>query len=271
MAAGATLAVFARLLVGPTVYLQYDDEKNYLEVRQLQPAPGEALESVRWILSQGVILGVYEPAAMLVKMGWTVASGGGGAAVCFRVNAVLHAVNTAGALLLTLSYPPGSGSGDGPAWLVCVLLSALAFGVHPLRVEVLCWASCQPYLLAGFWSLVALGTHGRRGSPPTQVSQNGYLLSRRGRSVPANASGFDTHRDPISSRFDCRWWRRLAAAGAARGHLEAAGWLGARSAIWRCCWRCSPRPPPCRSWCCRCAGTSNGSCGPSRCRRRRLG
>jgi hypothetical protein len=36
-----------------------------------------------------------------------------------------------------------------------------------------------------------------------QVSQNGYLLSRRGRSSPANASGFDTHRDSISSRFDC--------------------------------------------------------------------
>jgi hypothetical protein len=29
----------------------------------------------------------------------------------------------------------------------------------------------------------------------TQVSRNGQLLSRRGRSLPANASGFDTHRD----------------------------------------------------------------------------
>eukprot|EP01047_Picozoa_sp_COSAG01_P082572 COSAG01_NODE_16916_length_1194_cov_1.537900_1_plen_95_part_10 len=40
-----------------------------------------------------------------------------------------------------------------------------------------------------------------------QVSQNGQLLSRRGRSSPASASGLDTHRDSISSRlsrFDCR-------------------------------------------------------------------
>jgi hypothetical protein len=37
-----------------------------------------------------------------------------------------------------------------------------------------------------------------------QVSQNGQLLSRRGRSSPANASGCDTHRDSISSRSDCR-------------------------------------------------------------------
>ena len=36
----------------------------------------------------------------------------------------------------------------------------------------------------------------------TLVSQNGYLLSRRGRSSPASASGFDTHRAPITSRFD---------------------------------------------------------------------
>jgi hypothetical protein len=45
----------------------------------------------------------------------------------------------------------------------------------------------------------ALGEAARDG-----VSQNGYLLSRRGRSLPASVSGFDTHRASISSRFDCR-------------------------------------------------------------------
>jgi hypothetical protein len=34
-----------------------------------------------------------------------------------------------------------------------------------------------------------------------QVSHNGQLLSRRGRSLPASASGLDSHRDSISSRF----------------------------------------------------------------------
>ena len=38
-----------------------------------------------------------------------------------------------------------------------------------------------------------------------QVSQNGWLLGRRGRSLPAHVSGLDTHRDSISSRFGCRW------------------------------------------------------------------
>jgi hypothetical protein len=37
------------------------------------------------------------------------------------------------------------------------------------------------------------------------VSQHGWLLSRRGRSLPANARGVDIHRDSMSRRSDCRW------------------------------------------------------------------
>eukprot|EP01049_Picozoa_sp_SAG25_P004271 SAG25_NODE_266_length_10666_cov_14.508943_2_plen_119_part_00 len=50
---------------------------------------------------------------------------------------------------------------------------------------------------------VSLSPRSARGEEE-EVSQNGYLLSHRGCSLPANASGFDTHRDSISSRFDCR-------------------------------------------------------------------
>jgi hypothetical protein len=42
------------------------------------------------------------------------------------------------------------------------------------------------------------------------VSQNGQLLSRRGRSLPAKSSGFDTHRDSISGRFDCSLRSKMA-------------------------------------------------------------
>jgi hypothetical protein len=49
------------------------------------------------------------------------------------------------------------------------------------------------------------------------------LLSRRGRSLPANASGFDTHRDSISSRFECSLFQgeTAAAAAAARSAQQA--------------------------------------------------
>jgi hypothetical protein len=62
----------------------------------------------------------------------------------------------------------------------------------------------------------ALDGDGSRRLTPPPVSQNGYVLSRRGRSLPANASGFDTHRDSISSRFDCRGGRRSRPDGGAR-------------------------------------------------------
>jgi hypothetical protein len=48
------------------------------------------------------------------------------------------------------------------------------------------------------------------------VRQNGYLLSRRGRSLSANASGFDTHCDSISSCFDCRWQQGMRLPPGAR-------------------------------------------------------
>jgi hypothetical protein len=53
------------------------------------------------------------------------------------------------------------------------------------------------------------------------VSQNGYLSSRRGRSLPANAGGFDTHRDPISSRFDCRTRPTPAMRGSSASRLAS--------------------------------------------------
>jgi hypothetical protein len=45
-----------------------------------------------------------------------------------------------------------------------------------------------------------------------QVSQKGYRLSRRGRSLPASAGGFDTHRDSMTSCFR----HRCGGAGADR-------------------------------------------------------
>ena len=57
----ATCAVFSRLLTGPVTYLQYDDEKNYVDVRQLYELTAENFE---WILWDGVVLGVYEPVAL---------------------------------------------------------------------------------------------------------------------------------------------------------------------------------------------------------------
>jgi hypothetical protein len=60
-----------------------------------------------------------------------------------------------------------------------------------------------------------------------QVSQNGYLLSRRGRSFTSESRGFDTHRASISSRFDCR---RSAPAAGRRWYPHAPPLAAARPA-----------------------------------------
>jgi hypothetical protein len=83
---------------------------------------------------------------------------------------------------------------------------------------------CRGGFRCGRWT-AARSREGRsscgwRSAFRAMVSQNGLLLGRRGRSLPANASGLDTHRDSIRCRFDCR---RLGAgaAAAAAPHLPS--------------------------------------------------
>ena len=153
--AGAVALTFSRLLTGPYTYLQYDDEKNYEDVAQLYTL-SEA--NVRWVFEDGVVLGVWEPVALLFKAAWHVGTGGGGPAVCYAVSLALHALNALGAYVL---LSRGAGGAEGSAlWQQCAALSALCFAVHPLRCEVLCWASCQPYLLSGLLVLAAVGLRG---------------------------------------------------------------------------------------------------------------
>jgi hypothetical protein len=137
-----TAATFSRLITGPFTYLQYDDEKNYQDVAQLYSFGSESL---RWAWEDGVVLGVWEPVALLFKMVWHAGTGGGGPAICFGVNLALHTTNGVAVYLLLANSRPWKSPKAQEQWKVCVMLSTLCFTVHPLRCEVVCWASCQPY------------------------------------------------------------------------------------------------------------------------------
>jgi hypothetical protein len=52
------------------------------------------------------------------------------------------------------------------------------------------------------------------------VSQHGWLLSRRGCSLPASASGLDTHRDAITRRFGTQLAKIQAEFGAGIAQLR---------------------------------------------------
>lgn len=139
---GVTCATFSRLVTGPVTYLQYDDEKNYQDVSQLYSC---SRENLRWIWEEGVVLGVWEPVALLFKMAWHVGSGGGGPAICFTINLTLHTANAVAVYFLVANSRPRKSEAAQEQWKLCAMLSSLCFAVHPLRCEVVCWASCQPY------------------------------------------------------------------------------------------------------------------------------
>ena len=139
---GATAATFSRLLTGPFTYLQYDDEKNYDDVSQLYSF---SRANLRWVWEDGVVLGVWEPIALMFKMAWHVATGGGGPAVCYALNLGLHTLNALGVYLLLVGARLQTSETADERWRLCVMLSTLCFVVHPLRCEAVCWASCQPY------------------------------------------------------------------------------------------------------------------------------
>jgi hypothetical protein len=63
-------------------------------------------------------------------------------------------------------------------------------------IDTLCVCSCPCCTRSNF---------AEKYNVPVWIGESKQLVDEsRGRSLPANASGFDTHRDSISSRFGCR-------------------------------------------------------------------
>ena len=71
---------------------------------------------------------------------------------------------------------PARFATEGP-W-ACPLSAGLAtglFAVHPLRVEVVAWASCQPYLPCALFSMLAILAYLR--AFPTETSRSWVWLA----------------------------------------------------------------------------------------------
>jgi hypothetical protein len=132
----------------------YDDTDNFSKnpfIRTLDA------HTIHQIISRGAVLGVYEPVSLLVKLGLSRAFGGPSIQVILVANVVIHTLN----LLLTYALSRSLMAAFGLNRLGAfedgaVLLSTLLIGLHPLRAEVVAWASCMPYLLACFFSQLCL-------------------------------------------------------------------------------------------------------------------
>ena len=69
---------------------------------------------------------------------------------------------------------------ESGGWQLGAKIGSVLWAVHPLRVEVVCWLSCQPYLLATAFILLGLLRHVSRALTSQPVAQD-LWQQRRGR------------------------------------------------------------------------------------------
>ncbi|NND82179.1 MAG: tetratricopeptide repeat protein [Gammaproteobacteria bacterium] len=147
-----SVAPFLGLASGSHSFLGFDDRVNILENQHIAAL---TWDNIVWMFT-GSKLGVYEPLSWLIKA--TIVEVFGLSPRAFQVTTlVLHFANVvllwlvAGALLRQLLPTI-----DQQKIRVIAALMALAYGVHPLRVEVVAWVSGQSYAVGGFFCFCCL-------------------------------------------------------------------------------------------------------------------
>ena len=169
------LIVFATFLPAlDNGFVNWDDDKNFLDnpfYRGLGPAQVQWAWTTLW-------LGVYQPLAWLLfelqYVFWKLDPRG-----YHLTSLILHAANAVVLYVLTLALLGRcrSDSCHKTPWS-CLLGAGLAtalFAVHPLRVEAVAWASCQPYLPCAFFSMLTVLVYLRSFSTSSRP-QWGWLV-----------------------------------------------------------------------------------------------
>jgi len=135
-------------------FVSWDDDINFTNNPHFR---GLGWAQVRWAFIS-FHLGVYQPLAWLaLELQFVV--GGVSPVVYHLVSWLLHALNAAlvyRLLMVLLTRASADTSTSAPRrtpWLAAA--GTLLWALHPLRVEAVTWASCQPYLLATTFALLA--------------------------------------------------------------------------------------------------------------------
>jgi protein O-mannosyl-transferase len=136
-------------------FVDWDDDANFLtnfNYRGLTPA------SLIWAWTTNH-LGVYQPVAwMILSVEYVL--GGMDSRVYHFASVLLHALNAITLYYLSLALLrrawPESIDAERRAARIGSALAAAVFAVHPLRVEVVAWASCQPYLPCALFCMLTV-------------------------------------------------------------------------------------------------------------------
>jgi protein O-mannosyl-transferase len=133
-------------------FVSWDDDINFTNNEHFR---GLGWAQIQWAFTT-FHLGVYQPLAWLtLELQFVV--GGLSPVIYHLVSWLLHALNAALVYRLLIALLRRS-SGDTfdpgrTAWPAAA--GALLWALHPLRAEAVAWASCQPYLLATMFALLA--------------------------------------------------------------------------------------------------------------------
>ena len=154
----ATLAVLAFLPAIGCEFVNMDDTRNFLYNKVLAYPIGQKLAwawTTRW-------LGVYQPLSWMLIIGehaaWTLRPFG-----YHLVSLVLHAMVGVALFVVTRMLLERTLAGrveqKEPFAVVAAGLAAVLFCVHPLRTEVVVWASAQPYLPSILCMILGVGAY----------------------------------------------------------------------------------------------------------------
>jgi hypothetical protein len=211
-----TTAVFLPTLGGS--FLNWDDNVNFLSnpfYRGLGP------EQIRWAFTS-VLFGHYIP---LTRLTWSLNYAVGGMAPWgyHLVNVLLHTANAVvfyfvARRLLAAAGNRGRQLGEHERSLDgAAAVSALVFGIHPLRVEPVAWITARADLLCAFFVLLATWIHlravehegpARRGLTVVAAATLGAAILSKGSALPLVAVLFLLDVYPLR-RLPRLGWRAL--------------------------------------------------------------
>jgi Flp pilus assembly protein TadD len=151
----AVAAVYWPLLEGDREFLDYDDERNY-------PANGFihaplSVSSVANIVQDGVVLATYEPVSLVIRLVLCSSYWGCTIHSVLALNIALHATNAVLGACVGIAFVKLLASQYYTHGLQFAMFAAAFLqAVHPLRVEVVAWASGNSYGLATCFGLLSL-------------------------------------------------------------------------------------------------------------------
>jgi protein O-mannosyl-transferase len=166
----ATLPAFLPILGND--FVAWDDDKNFVANPSYR---GLGLSNLSWACTT-FHLGVYQPLAwMLFGLEYTAC--GMNPRGYHLTSLILHmAVGVSLYLLIVRLLARARPEGATREIKLASWLAAALFLVHPLRVEVVAWVSCQGYLPCAWFAILAVLAY-ERSRPTGLPERGGYLLT----------------------------------------------------------------------------------------------